>query len=137
NDSRGMPLDVPLKMPPPTRWQDRVVLPLSEYGLQPGDEIKLFARVEDNDPAGPKGAESAIVTVRIIAQADFEKMLRAREGLELLLSKYQQAQRRMEELTDQADRLQKKVKEEAQKDKEQAEKLARKGLEEDRKSTRL
>jgi hypothetical protein len=130
NDSRALPLDVPLKSPPPTRWQDRVILPLASYGLEPGDEIKLFARVEDNDPAGPKGAESAIATVRIISQSDFEKMLRAREGLELLMSKYQQAQRRMEELTDRADRLEKSVKEAMQKDIDQAEKLARKGLEE-------
>jgi hypothetical protein len=130
NDSRGMPLDVPLKLPPPTRWQDRVVLPLSAYGLQPGDEIKLFARVEDNDPAGPKGAESTIVTIRIVAQAEFEKMLRAREGLELLQSKYQQAQRRMEDLADQADRLEKQVQEQLPKDQDEAEKQARKGLEE-------
>ena len=31
-------------------------LPLASYGLQPGDEITLFARAEDNDPSGAKGA---------------------------------------------------------------------------------
>lgn len=130
NDSRAMPLDVPIKSPPPTRWQDRIVLPLSSYGLQPGDEIKLYARVEDSDPHGPKGAESAIVVVKIIAQEEFEKLIRAREGLELLQSKYMAVQRRMAELADQADRLQKSVKEEAQKNSEDADKLGRKGLEE-------
>ena len=66
------------------------------YGLDPGDVIKLFARVEDNDPAGFKGAETPIVTVQIISQEDFERMQQMREGLEALLSKYRQADRRLE-----------------------------------------
>ena len=53
-----------------------VVLPLSQYGLVPGDEIKLFGRVEDNDPAGPNGAESTVVVVRI----DPDRRQRAAQG---------------------------------------------------------
>ena len=34
--------------------------------IQAGDTIKLFARVEDNDPAGPKSSESPVVIVTII-----------------------------------------------------------------------
>src|SRR5262249_29123599 len=108
NDSRPLPLEVPVKQPAPTRWQERVVLPFSTYGLQPGDEIKLFARVEDNDPAGPKGAESTVIVVRIISQADLDRLVRARQGLEMLLSKYQQAQRRLEALAGQVEEMQKK-----------------------------
>src|SRR5205807_8028382 len=94
NDSRALPLSWSLPEPAPTRWSTTALLPLSSYGLSPGDEIKLFARAEDNDPAGPNGAESAIVTVRIISQEDYEKLVRAREGIEVLLSKYRQARRR-------------------------------------------
>src|SRR5439155_13433119 len=72
NDSRPIPMSIPVQTPPATRQTVTVLLPLASYGLEPGDEIKLFARAEDNDPAGPKGAESPIAVVRIIAQADFE-----------------------------------------------------------------
>ena len=58
--------------------------------------IKLFGRVEDNDPAGAKGAESSVVTVRIVSQEEFERMVRTRQGIEAMLSKYYAAQRRME-----------------------------------------
>ena len=111
NDSRAMPLDVPVPLPPRTRFTETVVLPLETYGLLPGDEIKLFGRVEDNDPAGPKGAESPLAVVRIISQDDFERMLRQREGLEVLLNKYQQALRRMESAQEETDRLRKKARE--------------------------
>jgi hypothetical protein len=44
NDSRPLPVNVPVKTPPPTRWSTTTYLPLSSYGLEPGDEIKLFGR---------------------------------------------------------------------------------------------
>ncbi|HJQ79698.1 MAG TPA: hypothetical protein VJ828_07070, partial [Lacipirellulaceae bacterium] len=34
---------------------EEIELPLDRFGLTPGDEIRLFARAEDNDPAGAKG----------------------------------------------------------------------------------
>jgi hypothetical protein len=100
-------------------------LPLSTYGLAPGDEIKLFARAEDNDPAGPNGAESGITVVRIISQEDYEKLVRAREGMEAFLSKYRQARRRVEGLADDVERLRKKVKEKPGQDRETADDLSR------------
>src|SRR5205085_80513 len=98
----------PVKSRPRPRVYEVVYLQLAAYGLEPGDEIKLFARAEDNDPAGAKGAESPVATVRIISQEEFEKLVRAREGLELLQSKYQQARRRLESLAAEAEELQKK-----------------------------
>jgi hypothetical protein len=110
NDSRGSAMEWALPKPAPTRWSATGTLPLATYGLLPGDEIKLFARAEDNDPAGPNGAESAIVVVRIISQEDYERLARAREGMEIFLSKYRQAQRRVEGLTNEIERLRKKAK---------------------------
>lgn len=109
NDSRPLPMEFTIEEQPPRRMQGTTHLPLSTYGLSPGDEIKLFARVEDNDPAGAKGAESAVATVRIISQEDFERMLRAKQGLQVLMSKYQQAQRRMEKLAEQIEQLQEQL----------------------------
>lgn len=109
NDSRSLPLELEVPVPTARRADTRTPLPLSVYGLEPGDVVKLFARVEDNDPAGPKGAESSIVQVHIISQEDFNRMIRTRQGLETLLSKFQQAQRRLEALAKQIERLQEEL----------------------------
>ena len=71
NDSRPLPVDLPQPVHQRRRVDESVRLPLDRYGLEPGDVIKLFGRVEDNDPAGAKGAESPIVTVRIVSQEEF------------------------------------------------------------------
>ncbi|HEX3998839.1 MAG TPA: hypothetical protein VHX65_09840 [Pirellulales bacterium] len=110
NSSPATPVDFPLASIPPTRSDPQDRLPLASFGLAPGDAIRLFARVEDNDPAGAKGSESPAVEIRIISQQEFERMLRAREGLEVLASKYRQARRRMESLAKDADGLRKKAK---------------------------
>jgi DNA repair exonuclease SbcCD ATPase subunit len=78
--------------------------------LQPGDVIKLFGRVEDNDPAGAKGAESAVATVRIISEEEFEQMLRVQKGIEALMSKYEAARRRLEKMAGEIEDLEKKIK---------------------------
>lgn len=122
NDSRYLPLELEIEDPPPARLYQVHRLPLLKYGLKPGDEIKLFARVEDNDPvggladsstqdsrAGGKGAESSIVLIRIISQEDFERMQRTRDGMQLLMTKYRQVQRRMETLADELETLKKKL----------------------------
>jgi uncharacterized coiled-coil protein SlyX len=109
NESRPGPAEVSVGAPPPRRAERQVRLPLDRYGLAPGDVIKLFARAEDNDPAGAKGAESAIVSVRIIAQEDFERMLRVRRGLEVLTARYREARRRMEGVAKEMDELRKKL----------------------------
>ena len=108
NDSRPLPLDLPVGAEQPRRRHDKLYLQLAPYGLEPGDVIKLFARVEDNDPDGAKGSESKVVTLQIISQEEFERMQRVQAGLKVLLSKYQQAQRRMEGLAKQLEGLRKK-----------------------------
>jgi hypothetical protein len=142
NDSRALPLelDVPaVRRSPgapqtsaPRRLQQGTFLPLSTYELEPGDVIKLYARVEDNDPAGAKGTESPVATVQIISPEDYGRMLRAREGMDVFLSKYQQAQRRMESLAEEVEGLRKKLSEQpadspaSQEDRQRMEELAQK-----------
>ena len=109
NDSRPLPVDVPLPSVTPGRWSGTVELRLASYGLQPGDAIKLFARVEDNDPDGAKGGESIVATVRIIAQADFERLVGIQAGMEVMLTKYQQADRRVESLLAEIEKLRKEL----------------------------
>jgi hypothetical protein len=47
-----------------------------------------------------------MVTVRIISQAEFERLVEVRRGLEVLLSKYAEAQRRMDKLARAIEQLQ-------------------------------
>ena len=109
NDSRATPLEIPLPTPPLRQMEHVVSLPLSSYGLQPGDEIKLFARVEDNDPAGPKGSESTVVVIQIVSEEELEQLVRTREGVDMLVSKYQEAQRRLEALQEEVEQLRKEL----------------------------
>jgi len=109
NDSRPLPTDRPVPQPFAKIADDVYALPLSTYGLEPGDTIKIFARVEDNDPLGAKGAESQIVQIQIISRADFDELIRTQAGLEALQSKYQEAERRMEALAEQLEKLAKEM----------------------------
>lgn len=109
NDSRYLPTDIPVGRPLPIHAYQVTHLDLENYALEPGDEIKLFARALDNDPAGGKGAESSVVLVRIISQEELAKMQRTRDGLNLLASKYQQVQRRLESLAEEIDKLHKEL----------------------------
>ncbi len=112
NHSRPLPAAVKLPKPPlklPHRRDEQIPLPLERYGLEPGDVLTFFARVEDNDPAGAKGMESPVVSVKIISQEEFEHMLRVRQGIEALASKYRQAQRRLEGLSKEVEGLRKKL----------------------------
>ena len=126
NDSRPLPENVPLPKLPPRQAYETVLLPLAAYGLQVGDEIKLFARVEDNDP-GPvdssgstrrksagtvipgKGTESTVVVIRIIDQSELDQMQNSSEGLETLLAKYQEGERRLESLMEEVRKLQEEL----------------------------
>ncbi len=109
NDSRPLATSLPLPSLTPRRYHGRVELPLPEYDLKPGDAIKLFARVEDNDPAGVKGSESSVVLVEIISQEQFEQMVRAKNGMELMLSRYREALRRLEAAKEEVDLLVEKL----------------------------
>jgi hypothetical protein len=84
-----------------------VELPLDRYGLAPGDEIQLFARTEDNDPAGPKGAESPITTIRIISTEEFQAMILREKGAESIAAKYQEAERYLEKALEALEEAQK------------------------------
>jgi hypothetical protein len=132
NDSRYSPAEVEVASPPPTRWQTQIMLPFSSYGLVPGDVVKLFARVEDNRPDSPQGAESEIATVRIIAEEEFERLVRRQEGVEQLQAKYQQARRRVEQVAGELETLQEQLQEKADRgeeisaeDRERLERLAK------------
>jgi hypothetical protein len=111
NDSRPLGAAEKLPTPAPLRWSGSTLLSLSSYGLTPGDIIKLQARAVDTDPAGPNVAESATVIVKIISQEDFDRLALAQRSIEMLFSKYQQAQRHMENLKNEVDRLRRKRKE--------------------------
>lgn len=97
NDSRPIPRTITVDGMS-ARFTDRSYLPLAQYQLQPGDEIKLFARVEDNDPAGAKGSESPVHVVTIISDEQFQQMQRNKLGVEAVLAKYRQIQRQLEQL---------------------------------------
>lgn len=109
NDSRPRPASMPVPARPPRRLDQQSELPLAEYRLSPGDVIKLFGRVEDNDPAGAKGSESEVVTVRIISQEELVRLAGIRQGVEALVAKYAEARRRMERLSEAVEALQKRV----------------------------
>lgn len=74
-------------------------LQLKRYGLVPGDEIELFARTEDTDPNGPKGAESPKTTIRIISIDEFQERMLEQRGAEALTAKYEAAQRHLENVS--------------------------------------
>ena len=69
--------------------------------------IKLFGRVQDNDPAQAKGAESPVAVIQIISKAEFQRMLIAREGIEALLSKYDEVRRRLEAVAEELEEMKK------------------------------
>jgi hypothetical protein len=98
NESRARAQDLPAPKPAPTRFPAGSPLKLADYGLSPGDVVKLYGRVEDNDPNGPKGSESPVVVVQIISREQMQEMMLARQGMEMLQSKYAQAARLMEAL---------------------------------------
>lgn len=109
NSSRARPQDLAAPTPEPTRFPTAVTLPLAQYGLKPGDVVKLYARVEDNDPAGAKGSESKVVTLQIISAEQMRQMQLTQQGLEVLASKYEEAARRMEALDAEIEKLLKEV----------------------------
>lgn len=110
NDSR--PLASLEKLPTrlPKRWLAQGRLPLSAYGLEVGDEIKIHGRAEDALPGQPNSAETTIAVVRIISQSDFDKLVASRQSFEMLQSKYRSAQRRFESARSEVEKLRRKSK---------------------------
>jgi hypothetical protein len=109
NESAAASHEVALPRPEPTRYPASVPLDLSKLKLKPGDLLRVYARAEDNDPAGAKGSETPIATVRIISQKDMERLQLAQEGMEVLQSKYEQANRRLEAIDQKIQDLQKEL----------------------------
>lgn len=97
NDSVAIPKTLNVAGPT-ARHVDRSIMSLAEYQLKPGDEIKLFARAEDNDPAGAKGSESPVHVIQIISQESFDAMQRQQQGIEAVMAKYRHVQRELEKL---------------------------------------
>ncbi|MFO0942452.1 MAG: hypothetical protein U0930_17075 [Pirellulales bacterium] len=96
NGSPATPIDAELESQ--ARVQHQWMLNLPSYGLESGDEIQLFARTEDNDPAGAKGAESPVTLIKIISVAEFQELMVQQRGAEMLQAKYQAARRHLENL---------------------------------------
>ncbi len=90
--------------------QKEFELPLERYGLSPGDEIQLFARTEDNDPAGAKGAESPVTTVRIISNQEMQELMLREEGAQSIQAKYQASERFLENVAEALRELQEAAK---------------------------
>jgi len=109
DDSRFTAVDIPIPPAQPARWVGQATLALADLGVDPGDVIKIFARVEDNDPAGPKGSESTVAVIHVVSQADLDKMAMQRNALEVLQSKYAQAERRLEAADADAQRIEKEL----------------------------
>ena len=107
NGSRYLSEALMAPVPAEPRLGGRSFLPLKEYGLSPGDVISLFGRVEDTDPAGPKGSESGIVRITIISRETYEEILRARKTADDFAAKYEALARSLEELAFQGEELRK------------------------------
>jgi hypothetical protein len=98
--NNSIPTPMSLSVDGGPRQNNRFELPLPSYGLEPGDEIRLFARAEDNDPQSPKGSESPVTVIYIISTQEFQEMMLEREGAESMQAKYNAAQRHLENLAD-------------------------------------
>jgi len=109
NDSRFRAAQIPVPTPAPTEFPGTMVFRLADYGLSPGDAIKLFARTEDNDPAGPKGSESGVVQIHVVSQQQMDQMALTRDAMEVFQSKYAVASRRLEAASAEVDKLQKEI----------------------------
>src|SRR6185295_358818 len=66
NGSREMPLNVPVVGTGRHVSRHEVSLPLSLWGLEPGDVLELSALARDTDPAGAKTAQTPVHRITII-----------------------------------------------------------------------
>ncbi|TWT94413.1 coiled-coil domain-containing protein [Stieleria varia] len=119
--SRPLPVDLPTDGSRVV--QGDVMLPLESFGLEAGDKLTLFARVDDTRPERSQGGESPLTEIEIISQSDFNRMVAARQGQQMLENKFKQARRMMEQLATEAAELQKEIDAADPNDKEQQAKL--------------
>lgn len=106
--SRPIPLEIPIDQPRRT-MQGGFSLPLESYGLEPGDRISLLARVDDTRPDASQGGESPLAEIEIISQRDFDRIIAARQGKQMLENKFRQARRMMDKLASESAELQEQL----------------------------
>ncbi len=106
--SRPTPLELPIE-PPARTVQGGSLLPLAAFGLEPGDRITLLARADDTRPDASQGGESALAEIDIISQLDFDRIIAARQGKQMLENKFRQAKRLLEQLATEAAELQQQL----------------------------
>ncbi len=109
NDSRPLPAAVRLPVKWPHRHEERITLPLAAFGLAPGDVIRLFGRVEDNDPGGGQGERKPSGQYPHHLPGGIGSDVPHAAGIEALTAKYHEVQRRLEALAKEIEELQKKL----------------------------
>ena len=120
--SRPIPIDLPVESSR-RMMQGNSSLPLAAFGLRPGDKITMFARVDDTRPDIAQGGESPLTKIEIISQRDFDRLVAARQGQQMLENKFRQARRMMDRLATELAELQKEIDESDEKDADQQRKL--------------
>jgi hypothetical protein len=105
NGTRDHP--APLELPEGDRRLVRLSssLPLGEWGLEPGDVLEVHAAVSDNDPDGPKSAESKVHRLRIISREEFERLVKQMQGIDDILERYGPVEEAMEEAREALEKL--------------------------------
>jgi uncharacterized protein YjiS (DUF1127 family) len=77
NRSIERPVSMPLTMQGGPRAVEATgVLDLGRLGVRPGDQIEFYFEAVDNDPRGPNLATSAMHTLQIISQEQYQEILR-------------------------------------------------------------
>ena len=110
NHSRPLPAAV--RLPREASASPRRADPLAAGRLRPGAGRRahlLRAGGRQRSGRGQRDAKVPVVSVKIISQEEFEHLLRVRQGVEALASKYRQAQRRLEGLSKEVEGLRKKL----------------------------
>lgn len=108
NGSRPIPLELPVETARRV-IQGSSTLSLDQFGLQPGDKITLLARADDTRPDVEQGGESPLAEIEIISQRDFNRMIAARQGQQMLENKFRQARRMMDQLASELAELQDEI----------------------------
>lgn len=62
----------------------RLVMDMADLGVRPGDEIKYYANAYDNDPGHPNYAETEPYTIKVMAKAEYEQLLKDQRDAEKL-----------------------------------------------------
>jgi hypothetical protein len=105
NGTRDHPLELPLPADPTFPLRLETPLALKTWDLEPGDVIEFYALVADNDPDGPKAAQSKVHRLQIISEEDFRKIQMSQEGIDELVEKYRPIEDALERARQEAAKL--------------------------------